>query len=74
MMTGYLKSRGWTRLEGAIWLIAMAVVIVSEILLVAGVVGHWVLFLGGAILLALGLMRYQAETNQKRRNADDMDK
>lgn len=67
MMIGYLKSRGWTRLEGAIWLLALAFVIVIEILLVAGVVGHWVLFLGGAVLLALGLMRYRAEAKQKRR-------
>jgi Flp pilus assembly protein TadB len=70
-MIGYLKRRGWTRLEGAIWLFALAFVIVIEILLVAGVVGHRVLFLGGAILLALGLMRCRAEAKQKRRNADD---
>lgn len=68
MKVGDLKGRGWTRLEVAIWLFALAVVIVSDILLVAEVVGHWVLFLGGAILLALGVMRYRADAEQKRRN------
>ena len=70
-MVDYLKGRGWTRLEVAIWLFALAFVIVSETLLVAEVVGHWMLFLGGAILLALGFMRYRAEAKQKRRHAGD---
>lgn len=73
MKVGYLKSRGWTRLEVAIWLFALAFVVVIGILLITGVVGHWVLPVGGLIVLALGLMRYRAEAERKRRNADDGD-
>jgi|GEM_PF-4551797 len=73
MKAGYLKSRGWTRLEVAIWLFALAFVIILGILLVTEVVGHWVLPAGGLIVLALGLMRYQAETEQKKGNADNED-
>jgi hypothetical protein len=73
MKASYLESRGWTRAEVAIWLFALAFVIVGGILLVAEVVGHWVLPVGGVIVLVLGLMRYRAETGQKRGNADDED-
>jgi Flp pilus assembly protein TadB len=65
---GYLRRRGWTHLEAAVWLFALAAVVVSDILLITGVVGHWAVFLGGVILLALGLMRYRAEAGQKKRN------
>lgn len=58
MKNGYLKSLGWTRLEVAVWLFALAFAIISGILLVTEAVGHWVLPVGGVILLALGLMRY----------------
>lgn len=71
MKAGYLKRRGWTRSEVAIWLFALAFVIIGGILLVTEVVGHWVLPVGGVIVLALGVMRYRAEAEQKRRNADD---
>jgi len=70
-MPGYLRDRGWTRLEVAIWLFALVFVVTSWILLVAQVVGQWVLPVGGVIVLALGLMRYRAETEQKGRSADD---
>lgn len=63
--------RRWTRLEVAIWLFALVFVITSGILLATQVVGHWVLPVGGVIVLALGLMRYRAETEQKKRSADD---
>jgi Flp pilus assembly protein TadB len=71
MKAGYLKSRGWTHLEVAIWLFALVLVVIGGILLVTEVVGHWVLPIGGVIVLALGLMRYRAEAAQKRRNAGD---
>jgi hypothetical protein len=71
MKGGYLKRRGWTRGEVAIWLFALAVVIIGGILLVMEVVGHWVLPVGGVILLALGVMRYRADAKQKIRNADN---
>jgi hypothetical protein len=45
--------------------------ITSGILLVTQVVGHWVLPVGGVIAAALGVMRYRAETEQKKRSADD---
>jgi len=70
-MAGYLRDRGWTRLEAAIWIVALVFAITSGILLATQVVGRWVLPVGGVIVLALGLMRYRAETEQKRRSADD---
>lgn len=70
-MPGYLRNRGWTRLEVGVWLFALAFMITSGILLVTQVVGHWVLPVGGMIAAALGLMRYRAETEQEKRNADD---
>jgi Flp pilus assembly protein TadB len=71
MTGGYLNRRGWMRGEVAIWIFALAFAIMGCILLVTEVVGHWVLPVGGVIVLALGLMRYRAETRQKRRNAGD---
>jgi hypothetical protein len=71
MKAGYLTNQGWTRLEVAIWLFALTFAIVSGILLVTEVVGHWVLPVGGVIVLGLGLMRYRAEAKQKKRNAND---
>ncbi len=70
---GYLRNRGWTRLEVAIWLFLLAFMITSGILLVTQKAGHWMLLVGGVIAAALGFMRYRAETEQKRRNADDKD-
>jgi hypothetical protein len=69
-MAGYLRDRRWTRLEVAIWLFALVFAITSGVLLATDVVGDWVLPVGGVILLALGLMRYRAETRQKKRSAD----
>jgi hypothetical protein len=68
---GYLRNRQWTRLEVAIWLFALAFIAISGILVVTHVAGLWVLPVGGGIAAALGLMRYRAETEQAKRNADD---
>lgn len=70
---GYLRKRRWTRLEVTIWLIALAFTIVGGLLVVAQVVGHWVFPVGGAIAAALGLMRYRADTEQRKRSAHDRD-
>lgn len=67
----YLWNRRWTRLEVAVWLLALAFMITSGILLATQVVGHWVLPVGGVIAAALGLMRYRAEIEQKKGSADD---
>lgn len=66
----YLRNRGWTRLEVAIWLFELAFMVTSGILLVTQKVGHWVLPVGGVIAASLGLMRYRSEAAQKKRNAD----
>lgn len=55
----------------AIWLFALVFAITTGILLATQLVGNWVLPVGGMIVLALGLMRYRAEAEQKRRDADD---
>lgn len=70
---GFFRNRQWTRLEVAIWLFALAFMITSGILLVIQVVGHWVLPVGGGIAVAVGLMRYRADTERAKRNARDHD-
>jgi Flp pilus assembly protein TadB len=72
-MPDYLRNRGLSRLEVAISLFALAFVIVGGILVVTQVVGHWVLPVAGGIAAAVGLMRYRAETEQKKRNTADPD-
>lgn len=73
MKVGYLERRGWTRPEIAVWVVSLTFVVIMGILLITQVAGHWVLLLGGAIVLALGWMRYRAENEQKKRSADDQD-
>ena len=70
-MPDYLQNRGWTRLEVGVWLFALAFMIIGGILVVTQVVAHWILPVGGLVAAALGVMRYRAETEQKKRNADD---
>lgn len=70
-MPDYLQNRGWTRLEVGVWLFALAFMITGGILVVTQVVGHWILPVGGLVAAALGVMRYRAETEQKKRNADE---
>lgn len=67
----YLRSQRWTPLEVTIWVSAVVVVIILGALWAIEVVGSWVLLIGSAIVMALGLMRYRAETEQKKRNADN---
>lgn len=55
----------------AIWVLALIVVVPLGVLWAAEIVGDWVLLVGPGILLALSLMRYRVEAEQKRRNADD---
>jgi hypothetical protein len=57
---GYPRNRRWTRLEVAIWISALAFMVITGILVVTQVVGHWVLPVGGGIAAAVGLMRYRA--------------
>lgn len=68
---GFLQNQRWTRLEVAIWLSALVFVIATGILLATQVVGNWVLPVGGVISASLGLMRYRAEAEQKKRIAGD---
>lgn len=70
----FLRNREWTRLEVAMWLFLLVFMITSGILLVTQKVGHWVLPVGGLIAASLGLMRYRAEAERPKRNADDHDK
>jgi Flp pilus assembly protein TadB len=71
MKFGYLQSRGWTPLEVRIFLAALIVTITLVVLVATAVMGSWALLVACAIAGAVSLMRYRAETEQKRRNADD---
>jgi hypothetical protein len=61
----------WTPLEVTIWFLAIIFAIVAGILFLTEVIGPWVLIIEGAIATVVGLMRYSAETEQVKRNADD---
>ena len=70
MTMGYLRSRGWTRGEIAIWLSALLFAIVGGFLALTDVLGHWVILVTGLIGIAVSLMRYRAEARQKRGAGD----
>lgn len=67
---GYLRGRGWTAIEVAIWLIALIVMITVAILFAAGAVGSWALLVGIGIVAVVALLRYRAEAEQKKRSSD----
>jgi Flp pilus assembly protein TadB len=67
----YRGGPPWSPLEVALWISGVLVLIIGGILLASNVVGSWVVILLGVISVALGLLRYRAQAEQKRRNADD---
>jgi hypothetical protein len=69
-MSGYLQNRHWTRLEVAIWLLALALMVTGGVLVLTQAGGYWVLAVGGVIVASLGLMRYRADAERRKRNAD----
>ena len=68
---GYLRRRGLTPVEVRIFFSALIVTITLVVLVATDVVGSWALLVACAIAMAVSLMRYRAETEQKKRNADD---
>jgi hypothetical protein len=64
----YLRDRGWTRIEVAVWLLALVAMITIGILFSTKTVGSWALFVGVGIVGAVTLLRYRAETEQKKRD------
>jgi hypothetical protein len=71
MKGDYLQSRRLTPLEVGIWISALIVAIILGILFITKVVGTWVVFITAGLAMGVGLMRYRAETEQKKRDADD---
>jgi UPF0716 family protein affecting phage T7 exclusion len=67
----YFQSKRWTALEVGVWFSVLIVTITLVILVATNVVGSWALIVACAIVAAVGLMRYRAETEQKKLNADD---
>jgi Flp pilus assembly protein TadB len=67
----YLRRRGLTPLEVRIFFSGLIVTIALVVLVAIGVVGSWVLLVACAIAATVSLMRYRAEIEQKKRNADD---
>jgi hypothetical protein len=68
---GYLRRRGLTPLEIRIFLSALIVTITLVVLVATEVIGSWALLVMCAIAMAVSLMRYRAEIEQKKRNAED---
>jgi len=58
---------------GAIWLLALVIVITVGILVVTKVIGSWALLISSGIVAVVGLLGYRAETERANRNADDHD-
>lgn len=71
MKFNYFQRKRWTTLEVGIWFSVLIVTISLVFLVATNVVGSWALIVACAIVAAVGLMRYRAETEQKKRNADD---
>lgn len=61
----------WTALEVAIWLSALIITVTLGVLVVTDAVGSWVVVVPGAMGMIVGLWRYRAETEQKKRNPED---
>lgn len=70
---GYFRERRWTPLEVVIWFLALAVLIVSGVLLATTGSGSWVLLIGSGLVVFVSLMRYRAETKRPNRGADERD-
>lgn len=62
--TGYHRGGWWTRLEAAIWLLALIIVITAGILVATNVVGPWALIISAAFVVVVSLHRYRVETKQ----------
>jgi NADH:ubiquinone oxidoreductase subunit 6 (subunit J) len=60
-----------TPFEVRIFFSALIVTIALVVLAATDVVGSWALLVACAIAMAVSLMRYRAEIEQKKRNADD---
>jgi hypothetical protein len=74
-----LWRRRWTRREIAIWLSALIVTLTLGVLAATDVVGAWVLVVQSVLVGIVGLLRYRAEIEEKKRgsgeaNAADQDK
>lgn len=65
------QSRGWTRVEVAIWRFTLAFMVIAGTLAVTGVIDSWALLAGNLIAMATALMRYRAE--QANGEADEHD-
>jgi membrane associated rhomboid family serine protease len=68
---GYLRNRGWTRLEVVIGTLAVSFFVVAGVLLITKGTGSWATLIGCALGVVLGLLRYRAERKTTSRNADD---
>ena len=71
MKVDYLQNRGFTPPEVRICLAALIVTIILGILFVTKVVGTWVVLIQCGLAIGVSLMRYRAEIEQKKRNAED---
>jgi hypothetical protein len=59
--SSFFRNRQWTRVEVAIWLFALAFVVIAGTLVVTGVIDSWALLVGNLIAMGTTLMLYRAE-------------
>jgi protein-S-isoprenylcysteine O-methyltransferase Ste14 len=70
---GYQRMRQWTRLQVAIWLLALLFMIAAGVLLATNGSGSWAVLVGCGLVVVLGLLRYRAETERANRSTEDHD-
>lgn len=61
----------WTRLEVALWLSALVFTLTLGFLAAINVIGAWALIVQSVLVGIVGLLRYRAETEQKKRDSGE---
>lgn len=59
-----LNGQPWTRREVAIWLSALLVAVILDVLFVVDVLGSWVLLVAPVLTFGLVSMRYRAQARR----------
>jgi hypothetical protein len=70
---GFPQNHPWTPLERAIWLLSVVFFVVAGVLLVTKGSASWAVLTVSVLVVALGVVRYRAETGWANRSADGHD-
>jgi membrane associated rhomboid family serine protease len=67
---GYLRNRGWTRLEVVIGVLAVSSFVVAGVFVITKGTGSWATLIGCALGVVLSVLRYRAERKTMIPSAD----